>query len=58
MADKLRKSLRKLLGWAEAYEPPVLSERLRYDADLDEAEDLLDAADAWFAVDSDRVEKC
>jgi hypothetical protein len=59
MAEKLRRSLRKLLGWAEAYEPPMLSERLRYDADLDEAEDLLDAADAWFAVavDADRVRK-
>jgi hypothetical protein len=57
MAEKLRQSLRKLLGWAEAYEPPTLSERLRYDADLDEAEDLLDAADAWFAVDADRIGK-
>ena len=57
MAEKLRRSLRKLLGWAEAYEPPMLSERMRYDADLDEAEDLLDAADVWFAVDADRVRK-
>lgn len=54
MTDRLRQSLRKLLGWAEAYEPRILSERLKYDADLDEAEDLLDAAEAWIALHADR----
>ena len=55
MTDRLRQSLRKLLGWAETHQPRILSERLRYDADLDEAEDLLDAADAWMALNADRV---
>lgn len=50
LANRLRQSLRKLLGWAEAYEPKILSERLRYDDDLDEAEDLLEAADDWAAT--------
>ena len=50
LTNRLRQSLRKLLGWAEAYQPKILSERLRYDDDLDEAEDLLDAADDWAAA--------
>jgi hypothetical protein len=55
MADRLRQSLRKLLGWGGAYEPRILSERSKYDADLDEAEDLLDAAEAWIALHADRL---
>lgn len=55
MTDRLRQSLRKLLGWAEAYQPRIVSERLQYDADLDEAEDLLEAAEAWMALHSDRL---
>ena len=54
LTDRLRQSLRKLLAWAEAYEPRFLSERLKYDADLDEAEDLLEAAEAWMALHTDR----
>jgi len=50
LANRLRQSLRKLLGWAEAYEPRILSERVKYDDDLDEAEDLLEAADDWAAT--------
>ena len=50
LTNRLRQSLRKLLGWAEAYQPKILSERLRYDDDLDEAEDLLEAADDWAAT--------
>ena len=57
LTDRLRQSLRKLLAWAEAYEPRFLSERLKYDADLDEAEDLLDAAEAWIALHADRFHK-
>jgi hypothetical protein len=53
LAHRLRQSLRKLLAWAEAYQPKMLSERLRYDDDLDEAEDLLDAADSWVAFHGD-----
>jgi len=49
LANRLRQSLRKLLAWAEAYQPTTLSERLRYDDDLDDAEDLLEAADEWAA---------
>ncbi len=55
MTDRLRQSLRKLLGWAEAYEPRILGERLKYDADLDEAEDVLDAAAAWMALHAARL---
>ena len=50
LAHRLRQSLRKLLGWAEAYEPKTVSERVRFDDDLDEAEDLLEAADDWAAL--------
>jgi len=53
MVERLRQSLHKLLGWAELYEPRMLHERTRYDADLDEAEDLLDAADAWMVLQAD-----
>jgi hypothetical protein len=35
----------------------VLSERLTYDADLDEAEDLLDVADTWSTLHADRTPK-
>jgi hypothetical protein len=57
MADRLRQSLRKLLGWAEGCEPRMLDERLRYDGDLDEAEDLLEEADMWMAANVDRVKQ-
>ena len=50
MVDRLRQSMHRLLQWAEAYQPTILREREQYDADLDEAEDLLDAADAWVAL--------
>jgi hypothetical protein len=53
----LRQSLRKLLAWAEAYQPKMPSERVRYDDDLDEAEDLLEAADYWASLQGDRS-KC
>lgn len=43
----------RLLRWAEAYQPTTLHEREGYDADLDEAEDLLDAAGAWLALHAD-----
>lgn len=54
MVDRLRQSMHKLLQWAEAYQPTMLREREQYDADLDQAEDLLDAADAWVALHADR----
>ena len=53
LANRLRQSLRKLLTWAEAYQPKMPSERVRYDDDLDEAEDLLEAADTWAALHGD-----
>ena len=43
LVERLRQSVSKLLGWAELYEPRTQQERARYDADLDEAEDLLEA---------------
>lgn len=54
MVVKLRQSLDTLLRWAEAYEPRTLNERLIYDRDLDEAESVLDAVDAWMAINPDR----
>ena len=53
MVDRLRQSMHRLLRGAEAYQPTMLHERELYDADLDEAEDLLDAADAWLALHAD-----
>ena len=53
MVDRLRQSMYRLLQWAEAYQPTMLHERERYDADLDEAEDLLDASDAWLTLHPD-----
>ena len=53
MVERLRRSLTKLLGWAELYEPHMLRERAQYDADLDEAEDLLEATDAWRVLNAD-----
>ena len=53
MVERLRQSLTKLLGWAELYEPRMLRERAQYDADLDEAEDLLDATEAWMVLNAD-----
>lgn len=55
MVDRLRHSMHRLLQWAEAYQPTMLHEREQYDADLDEAEDLLDASDAWLALHADDV---
>lgn len=54
MVERLRQSLHTILGWAELYEPRTLHERTHYDADLDDAEDLLDAADAWTVVNANR----
>jgi hypothetical protein len=54
IVGRLRQSLDTLLGWAEAYAPRMLEERARYDADLDEAEDLLEAAEAWLTLNADR----
>ena len=56
LANRLRQSLRKLLVWAEAYQPRDLSERRQYDSELDEAEDLLEAADRWAARVPDQVD--
>jgi|RhiMetdeSRZDD1v2_1073273.scaffolds.fasta_scaffold1155094_2 hypothetical protein len=53
MVDRLRQSVHRLLQWAEAYQPRMLHERERYDADLDEAEVLLDASGAWLALHAD-----
>jgi hypothetical protein len=53
MLDRLRHSIHRLLQWAEAYRPTTLYERERYDADLDEAEDVLDATNAWLALHAD-----
>ena len=50
MLVRLRHSMHQLLRWAEAYQPRMVNERERYDADLDHAEDLLDALDAWLAL--------
>ena len=52
MVERLRQSLTKLLRWAECYQPRLLRERARYDAELDEAEDLLEATDAWMALNA------
>jgi hypothetical protein len=49
MLDRLRHSMYRLLQWAEEYQPRTRYERERYDADLDEAEDVLDATAAWLA---------
>jgi hypothetical protein len=54
MVERLRQSLHTILGWAELYEPRALGDRLRYDLDLDEAEDLLDATNAWILVHANR----
>lgn len=54
MVERLRQSLHKLLVWADQYEPRLHHERTRYDADLDEAEDLLDVTDAWILLNVDR----
>ncbi len=54
MVERLRQSLRKLLAWAEQYAPRMIDERTRYDADLDQAEDLLEATEAWMVAKSDR----
>jgi hypothetical protein len=53
MVERLRQSLCKLLAWAEAYQPRLPHERARFDAELDEAEDLLEATDAWIVVKAD-----
>ena len=55
MVDRLRHSMSRLLQWAEAYQPRMLDERERYDADLDKAEELLDASGAWLALHADDV---
>ena len=55
MVNRLRQSMHRLLQWAEAYQPTMVHEREQYDADLDQAEDLLDAADAWLALHADRL---
>jgi hypothetical protein len=47
VVERLQQSLHKILGWAEAYQPRMLGERLTYDEDLDEAEDLLDLVRVW-----------
>lgn len=54
MVERLRQSLYMLLEWAELYEPRTIEERARYDADLDEAEDVLEAADAWILLNADQ----
>jgi hypothetical protein len=54
MVERARESLRKLLRWAEAYQPRTLRERGAYDEDLDEAEDLLEAFDAWAVLNADQ----
>lgn len=50
---RLRRSLTKLQGWALLYKPRMLRERAQYDDDLDEAEDLLEATEAWTAAHTD-----
>lgn len=54
MVERMRQSLLKLLEWAEAYEPRTFDERTRYDADLDEAENLLDDTEAWIAMKAEQ----
>ena len=54
MVARLRRSLETMLAWAELYAPRTLHERTRYDADLDQAEELLAAADAWMVLSVDR----
>jgi hypothetical protein len=54
MVARLRQSLETILAWAELYAPRTLHERTRYDADLDQAEELLGAADAWMLLSIDR----
>jgi hypothetical protein len=54
MVERLRHCLHKLLRWAEAYQPWMLHERAQYDADLDEAGDLLGATDAWILLNADQ----
>lgn len=54
IVDRLRQSVHKLLHWAEGYQPRTVHERGAYDADLDEAEDLLEAIDRWAALHADR----
>jgi hypothetical protein len=54
MVERLRQSVHRLLGWAEQYAPRMLEERERYDADLDEAEDVLEATEAWMVAKADQ----
>jgi hypothetical protein len=54
MVERLRQSLDTLLGWAELYAPRMIEERARYDADLDEAEDVLEVAEAWILLNADQ----
>ena len=54
LVGRLRESLCALLRWAEAYQPRMVYERGRYDADLDEAENVLAATDAWIGDDADQ----
>lgn len=53
LIERLRQSLCTMMRWAEAYEPRLVSERSRYDADLDEAETVLTAADACIGAGAD-----
>jgi hypothetical protein len=48
LVERLRQSLHAVLHWAEAYQPRVLGERDQYDADLDEAENVLAVVDGLF----------
>lgn len=54
MVERLRRSLSKVLEWAERYQPRMIEERARYDADLDEAEDVLTATEAWIVLHADQ----
>lgn len=54
MVERLRQSLNTLLRWAELYQPRTVLEREQYDIDLDEAEDLLEAVEAWVAHNGER----
>jgi hypothetical protein len=54
MVERLRQSLSAVLRWAELYSPRMLDERTQYDADLDEAEDALDAAEGWTLLNADK----
>jgi hypothetical protein len=54
MVERMRQSLYTLLGWAELYAPQMTEERARYDADLDEAEAVLEATEAWLLLNADQ----